>query len=77
MSELRKVLTLCARSAGRHEAKLRAYKRKKLAEGKLSKLVTNNLINRLIHSVCTLWNQTTCYDPNHVSRFVQKPVVST
>lgn len=29
-SEVRKVLTLCARSAGTHDAKLRAYKQKKL-----------------------------------------------
>lgn len=76
-SEVRKVLTLCARSAGRHDAKMRAYKEKKLAEGKDSKLVTNNMINKLIRVVSTLWNQGTPYDPDHVSRFAQKPALST
>lgn len=76
-SEVRKVLTLCARSAGTHDAKLRAYKQKKLAEGKASKLVTNNLINRLLRIVCALWNDKAYYDPDHVSRFVQKAALST
>lgn len=76
-SEVRKVLTLCARSAGTHDAKLRDYKEKKLAEGKASKLVTNNLINRLLRIVCALWNQNQYYDPDHVSRFAQKPALST
>lgn len=76
-SEVRKVLTLCARSAGTHDAKMRAYKQKKLAEGKASKLVTNNLINRLLRIVCALWNQDQYYDPDHVSRFAQKAALST
>ena len=76
-SEVRKVLTLCARSAGTHDPKLRAYKQKKLAEGKASKLVTNNMINRLLGIVCALWNDNAYYDPDHVSRFAQKAALST
>lgn len=75
--EVRKVLTLCARSAGTHHRKFNQYKEKKLAEGKPSQLVTNNLINKLIRIACTLWNQETFYDPNHVSRFAKKTAVTT
>lgn len=75
-AEMRKVMTLCARSAGTHDAKLRAYKQRKLSQGKASQVVTNNLINKLIRVVATMWNQDTCYDPAHVSRFAQEPVAS-
>ena len=71
MSEVRKLMTLCARSAGTHHAKYRRYKERKLAEGTASPLVTNNLINKLIRVVCAVWNQDTVFDPNPVSRFAQ------
>lgn len=76
-SEVRKILTLCARSAGTHDPKMRAYKQKKLGEGKASKLVTNNMINKLIRIASTMWNQGMAYDAEHTSRFVQKPALST
>lgn len=76
-SEVRKVLTLCARSAGRHDAKMRAYKEKKLGEGKASQLVTNNMINKLIRVVSTMWNQGRLYDPEHVSPLAQKTALTT
>lgn len=76
-AEVRKVPTLCARSAGTHCRKFSQYKERKLKEGKPSKLVTNNIINRLIRIACTLWNQNTCYDAEHVSRFAKKPAVDT
>lgn len=75
-SEVRKVLTLCARSAGMHDPKMRAYKQKKLREGKASKLVTNNMINKLIRVASTMWNQSTAYDAGHCSQFIQKTVFS-
>ncbi len=70
-SEVRKMLTMCARSAGAHHEKYRRYKAHKLAEGKASQLVTNNIINKLIRVICAVWNDDTVFDPNHVSRFVQ------
>lgn len=76
-SEVRKVLTLCARSAGTHDAKMRVYKEKKLGEGKASKLVTNNMINKLIRVAVTMWNQGVAYDAGPLSQFVQKPALST
>lgn len=70
-SEVRKMLTMCARSAGAHHAKYHRYKVRMLAKGKASKLVTNNMINKLIRVICAVWNANTTFDPNHVSRFVQ------
>ena len=75
-SEVRKLMTLCARSAGRHHAKYRRYKERKLAQGKASQLVTNNIINKLIRVVCAVWNADTVYDPTHVSRFAQNAIAT-
>ncbi len=75
-AEVRKLLTLCARSAGQHHAKYRRYKERKLAEGKASQLVTNNMINKLIRVVCAVWNADTVFDPDHVSRFAQNAIAS-
>jgi transposase len=75
-SEVRKVLTLCARSAGTHDARAYAYKQKKLREGKESQVVTNNLINKLIRVATAVWNEGTVYDPNHVSRFTREASLS-
>ncbi|WP_456425751.1 IS110 family transposase [Rhodocaloribacter sp.] len=75
-SEVRKLMTMCARSAGTHCAKYRKYKARKLSEGKLSKVVTNNIINKLIRVMCAVWNADVAFNPNHVSRFVQNAVVA-
>jgi len=75
-SEVRKLLTLCARSAGTHHAKYRRYKERKLAEGKVSQLVTNNIINKLIRVACAVWNEDAVFDPNHVSRFAQNAIAT-
>lgn len=74
--EVRKLLTLCARSAGRHHEKYRRYKARKLAEGKASKVVTNNMINKLIRVVCAVWNADVDFDRDHVSRFAQNAMAS-
>ena len=74
--EVRKLLTMCARSAGAHHAKYRRYKERKLAEGKASQLVTNNIINKLIRVVCAVWNEDTVFDPVHVSRFAQNAIAT-
>ena len=75
-SEVRKLMTMCARSAGAHHAKYRRYKKRKLAEGKASQLVTNNIINKLIRVVCAVWNADAVFDPAHVSRFAQKAIAT-
>ena len=75
-SEVRKLMTMCARSAGQHHAKYRRYKQRKLAEGKASHLVTNNIINKLIRVVCAVWNADAVFDPAHVSRFAQNAIAT-
>lgn len=75
-SEMRKLMTMCARSAGRHHAKYRRYKKRKLAQGKASQLVTNTIINKLIRVVCAVWNADTVFDPTHVSRFAQNAIAA-
>lgn len=70
-AEMRKVLRMSACSVAEHYEKFRRYKERKLAEGKPSKLVTNNIINKLIRIVCTLWNQNVFYEKDHVSRFAR------
>lgn len=77
MREMRKLLTMCARSAGTHHAKYQRYKARKLAEGKRSKVVTNNIINKLLRVVCAVWNADAEFDRAHVSRFVQNVATST
>ncbi len=68
--EMRKLLTLCARSAATHHGKYRQYKARKLAEGKAPKVVTNNLICKLIRVICAVWNQNGVYDRQHRSTWL-------
>jgi len=70
-AEMRRVLTMCARSVATHYKKFKVYKDRKLREGKPSKLVTNNIVNKLIRIVCTLWNQDVFYEKGHTSRFAK------
>jgi len=67
--EVRRLLTMCAWSAGKNKPKFIAYKRKKLAEGKNRTLITNNIINKLIRVACAVWNQDGEFDPNYRSPF--------
>ena len=71
-AEVRKLLCLCARSASTHCARFRQYKERKLAEGKPAAVVRNNIMNKLIHLLCAVWNTGHMYDPDHVSRFHQQ-----
>jgi len=75
-AEVRKLLTMCARSAGAHHEKYRQYKARLLSKGKASQLVTNNMINKLIRVACAIWNQDGEYEQNHQSRFMQNVVAT-
>ena len=70
-SEVRRMMYLCAQSACTHHPKYKAYKEKKLAEGKKPVLIHNNVINKLIKVACAVWNQDEIYDRNHVSCFAK------
>lgn len=63
--EMRKVMTMCARSAAAHHQRFASYRKRKLAEGKPPQLVTNNLINKLIRIMTAIWNSGKMYDENH------------
>lgn len=68
-AEMRSNMTLAARSASTHNERFKAYKQRKLAEGKPWPVVRNNLVNKLITIICAIWNSRQPYDPNHTSRF--------
>ncbi|MDZ7715752.1 MAG: transposase [Balneolaceae bacterium] len=68
-SEMRSTMTLAARSASTHYDRFKAYKQKKLDEGKCWPVVRNNLVNKLITIMCAIWNSGQPYDPDHTSRF--------
>ena len=68
-SEMRANMALAARSASTHYGRFKAYKKRKLEEGKCWPIVRNNLVNKLITIACAIWNSGTPYDPNHTSRF--------
>lgn len=72
--EVRKLLTLCARSAGTHYAPFRQYKERKLGEGKRSAVVTNNLRNKLIRIICGVWNSDTVFDRAYYAQQVGQPL---
>lgn len=69
LAEMRATMTLAARSASTHCTKFKAYKQRKLDEGKPWPVVRNNLINKLITITCAIWNSGQPYDPDHQSRF--------
>ncbi len=64
-SEMRKVMTMCARSAATHHPRFALYRQRKLQEGKPPQLVTNNIINKLIRIMTAIWNSGEIYDENH------------
>jgi len=66
----RKLVTLVARSAQQHWHPMQIYKAKKLAEGKAPRLITNNVINRMIRIICAIWNADSWFDPDYQSPFV-------
>jgi transposase len=68
-SEMRANMTLAARSASTHSKRYKDYKERKLEEGKCWPVVRNNLVNKLITTICAIWNSGELYDPNHTSRF--------
>jgi len=77
-SEVRQCLCMAVRSASTHCEKFKKYKQKKLDEDKIWPIVRNNLANKLIKTICAIWNSEQPYDPNHTSRFDrQKKLLNT
>ncbi len=64
-SQPRKLLHLAARSVSTHNERFRTYYQRKLAEGKVKKLVINNVANKLVRIICAVLESQTAYDPNY------------
>jgi transposase len=64
---MRKLLHLAARSVRTHEAQSRRYFEEKVAVGKETRLVLNNLANRVLRVMCAVLKSREPYRPGHVS----------
>lgn len=62
--ELRRMLSLAARSVIQHKQHFREYYNRKRDQGKPHLLIVNNVINKLIRTMCTIWNRKSVYDPH-------------
>ena len=64
--DMRRIMHQAARSVATHNAHYKAYYQRKLAEGKDEKLIMNNIINKIIRTVCSMWNNNVDYDPGYI-----------
>jgi len=71
-SEMRKLMHQSARSMATHHPHYRNYYEKKLAEKDAELLVINNIINKLIHLYCAMWNNQMEYDPQYIQKMKYK-----
>jgi len=69
--ELKVLLTQCARSAALHNKEISAYYQRKIAEGKLYKVVINNIRNKLIHIIFAVTKYKTPYRENYLNPFAE------
>lgn len=65
-TEMRRLMYQAARSVATHNAHFNSYYQKKLAEGKDEKLIMNNIINKIIRTICSMWNHNVDYDPGYI-----------
>jgi len=68
-SDLKVLLTQCARSAAQFNPELRAYYLRKKAEGKTDKVVINNIRNKLIHRIFAIIKSGIPYMANYSNPF--------
>ena len=64
---IRKLLHLAARSACTHKEPYKSYYQRKTQQGKVKKLVINNVANKILRVACTLINSQKPYIENYVS----------
>lgn len=67
-SEMRKLMHQAARSVAYHNTHYHDYYERKLAEGKHELVAINNIINKLIHLYCAMWNNQAEYDPKYIQK---------
>ncbi len=64
--DMRRIMHQAARSVATHHEHYKAYYQRKLAEGKDEKLIMNNIINKIIRTVSSMWNNNVDYDPGYI-----------
>jgi len=64
---LKTLLSNCARSAVQHDNFLRDYYRRKIAEGKLDRVVINNVRSKLIHRIFAVVKSGKPYQENYLN----------
>jgi hypothetical protein len=70
--EMRRLMHQAARSVATHKPHYRDYYNKKIEAGKPELLVINNIINKLIHLYCAMWNNRAEYDPNYIQKMKEQ-----
>jgi transposase len=75
-AQMRACMTMVVRSVSHHYQRFARYKQRKLDEGKPWPVVRNNLINKMIKIMCTIWNSGECYRKDYESRFDRQKKVA-
>lgn len=75
-SEVRKVMHQAALSVVQNYPHYRQYYQRKEAEGKPHLVIINNVINKLIHLYCAMWNNQVEYDPNYIQKMKEQKNVA-
>jgi len=69
--KVKSLLTQAARTCIMHDAEMKSYYQRKIAEGKSDKIVINNVRNKLIHRMFAVVLNKTKYDPNYLNPLKQ------
>lgn len=62
--KLKKLLTLCARTACNTYEEFKNYKERKLEEGKHTRVIINNVRNKILQRICAVMKRQTPYEKN-------------
>jgi transposase len=65
--ELKVLLTQCARSAAQYNPELRKYYQRKKAEGKIDRVVINNIRNKLVHRIFAVVKSGKVYQEDYLN----------
>jgi transposase len=68
-SEARKILSQGALSAQFYYEHYKSYRARKQAEGKHPLVINNNIINKMLKTICIIWNTGAEYSPSYQSKF--------
>lgn len=71
-SEMRRLMHQAARSVATHHPHYHQYYEQKVDEGKHKLVAINNIINKLLHLYCAMWNRQAAYDPKHMQNMIKK-----